>query len=47
MTTTADSVPLKYGMRAHYITHAETARQHRAHAGKAHDNQLQFEEPQP
>jgi hypothetical protein len=46
--TTTETVPLKYGMRAHYITHAELARQRRAEArrnkSQPEADQLEFEE---
>jgi hypothetical protein len=43
-----NSVPLKYGLRAHYVTHAELARQRRAEArtskSQPEADQLEFEE---
>ena len=48
LMTTTETVPLKYGMRAHYITHAELARQRRAEArrnkSQPEADQLEFEE---
>jgi hypothetical protein len=45
-TTPADTVPLRYGLRAHYITHAQIAAQQRTQGRKTaqrNDQQLALE----
>jgi hypothetical protein len=42
---TANTVPLKYGLRAHYVTHKQIAAQQRAQARK--DRQRNDAQPEP
>jgi hypothetical protein len=48
--TRRTTVPLRYGLRAIYVTHARLAAQQRAHErknAKRDEAQLKFEEAQP
>jgi hypothetical protein len=48
--TAKNAVPLKYGLRAHYVTHKQIAAQQRAQArtnAQRDEAQLELEEPEP